>query len=145
MYLESQPCLLILKILVLGRGLAVPCSAMYPCAPEPGASVVSLMCVACTLLFGWVVFVFSPVSCKTSLFCKNGSILVLLMGQAGTLLGCSWVRPKVCPQPTCWGLGHIELHGAIAVLSPERLLLVGRSCRQTTCLPTVHLWSFQWL
>ena len=64
MYLESQPCLLILKILVLGRGLAMPCSAMYPCAPEQGASVVSLMCVACTLLFGWVVFVFSPVSCE---------------------------------------------------------------------------------
>ena len=63
----------------------------------------------------------------------QGLFPVLLVGQSGADLDLNLVRPGICQ--SC---GRSELLGTFLLLSPERLLFVGRASSQTRCLGPVH-------
>ena len=68
--------------------------------------------------------------------CGECLVPVLLVHQCGASLGLSYTRPGIC-QSCC----STNLQGAFSMLSPEKLSLVGRACRQTRYLIPAHCWG----
>lgn len=70
-------------------------------------------------------FLPSVLSCAMALFalCEHGLVPVLVMGSVGS--------PWAC---VCQNCGHTELQSTLPVLSPEKLLLVGGACSQSSPL-----------
>ena len=100
-----------------------------------------LLCVLCApYSCGWAAFAFSPVICNVS-FCLlwAGFGLCVVVGQSGTILNLSLVRPGICQR-----CGRTKLQGTFPVLSPEKFLWVGGAYSHTRCLSPAHYRGHSW-
>lgn len=96
------------------------------------------MCVATGVPFhcGWAVFAFTP-ACNGSLpvvgrvWCACG-----VSGLVQDGLGLELSQRRYLPE-----MKKCQTAGTFPLLSPEKLLFVGRACSQTSCLPSAHCWG----
>ena len=68
--------------------------------------------------------------------CGQGLVIVLLVGQFRAALDLGWVRTGVCQ--SC---SSSRLQGTLPMLSPQKLLLVGRASSEPRYLPPARCWG----